>query len=75
MNIEARIAQHIRERCKVFDSYAFIQIEKKDLSIIEQSYINKLMPGYNIKGNILTQDEQYAIIKDIRSRSINGVPS
>lgn len=45
--IRVRVATHIAEATKVFDSAAFIRCKPENLNELERGYIEKLLPKYN----------------------------
>lgn len=54
MNLHKRIATHIAEAEKQFDSFHFVQCQPSILDELEQAYIATLKPKYNIHLNMRT---------------------
>lgn len=50
VNITARIADHLRESVKNFDSFAFVECHTEELDDIENHFIRALLPPMNSNG-------------------------
>lgn len=46
-NVRFRVAQHLAERTKIFDSAEYFPCDKRDLDTIESLLIHKFQPEYN----------------------------